>query len=79
MSAPATSVGRVACPVLTCRGTMSVDATMCTACWIALPNYQRVSVDTCTKAVRRQPTARNKKRLATAISGALRAAATVRS
>ncbi len=79
MSAAATTIDRVACPVLTCRGTMSVDAIMCTACWIALPNYQRVSVETCTKAVRRQPTARNKTRLTTAISNARRAAATVRS
>lgn len=79
MSAAVPSSGRAACPVLTCRGEMSADNIMCTACWIALPNYQRVSVDTCSKAVRRQPTARNKKRLETAIAGARRAAATVRS
>jgi len=73
---------RIVCPVLTCSGEMSADGIngfMCMACWAALPTYQRVAVETCMKAVRRQPTARNKKRLETAIANARRAAATVRS
>lgn len=71
MSAP---VPRRPCPVLTCRGDMAADSTMCTNCLIALPAYQRVALDGAVKAVRRQPTASNKQRLASAIRNAVFAA-----
>lgn len=69
---------RVACPVLTCRNDMSADSLMCTACWIALPAYQRVAVDAAKKAVRRQRTMVNKLRFRHAIERAHACAALLR-
>ncbi|MBX9944924.1 MAG: hypothetical protein K2Y40_12650 [Reyranella sp.] len=73
------SAARVRCPVLTCTNEMAADGLMCIVCWQVLPTYQRVSVEACAKAARRQPTARNRQRLAAAVSNARRAAATVQS
>ena len=67
------------CPVLTCKATVPADQTMCAACYGALPNYMRVALDAVVRDVRRQPTARNRKRLDSAVSNAIRFAATVRS
>lgn len=78
----ATAVGpgaRRNCPVLTCKATVPAEQTMCAGCYGALPNYMRVALDGVVRDVRRQPTARNRKRLDSAVSNAIRFAATVRS
>ena len=67
------------CPVLTCTATVPAEQTMCAACYGALPTYMRVALDVAVRDVRRQPTARNRKRLDSAVSNAIRFAATVRS
>lgn len=67
------------CPVLTCKATVPADQTMCAKCYGALPTYMRVALDVAVRDVRRQPTARNRKRLDSAVTGAVRLAASVRS
>ncbi|MDP2234419.1 MAG: hypothetical protein Q8K89_12335 [Actinomycetota bacterium] len=76
MSAPGE---RRDCPVLTCKATIPADQTMCATCYGALPKYMQVALDVVVRDVRRQPTARNRKRLDTAVVNAVRMAATVRS
>lgn len=71
--------GRKACPVMTCSETMPADQVMCLKCWGALPQYVRVSVDVTTRAVKNQPTGRNRHRLDEAVRNAVRIAATVSS
>lgn len=73
-----TAPDRVACPVLTCKGDMQADATMCTACLVALPNYERVALDAATKAYRRQKTTPNAQRLTASITRARATAARMR-
>lgn len=67
------------CPVLTCTATIPAEQTLCAACYGALPNYMRVGLDAVVRDVRRQPTARNRKRLDSAVTGAVRYASSVRS
>lgn len=67
------------CPVLTCKATVPAEQTMCAACYGALPKYMQVALDVAVRDVRRQSTQRNRKRLDSAITNAIRTAASVRS
>lgn len=67
------------CPVLTCKATVPAEQTMCAACYGALPKYMQVALDVAVRDVRRQSTQRNRKRLDSAITNAIRFAATARS